>query len=211
MPNVKNIFKTSAELDKDFMDSYEVDQNKCWVWKHRTFRFRHDLLIMNPRHYALQMEGYVLEKGRNYTAGCGNPMCVNPDHTRLMHDGSSPDKGLPLYLDLGRHHPKYGNIYSNDFQFPNSLLAKKYHVTKKEVDKARDRTFELIEEVKPSKIGVERLANQFHVAPSYIRQVKALTMEEFRRLEDESVSAATLFEAAEVDLEGLKFKRRIHK
>lgn len=209
MANIRNETKTSEDLDVEFKSSIEVDPDtKCWNWTGKIFRFRHGDILFNPRHYALMMDGYTLEPGRNYKAGCCNEQCVNPEHTRLIHDGSKPDRGLTLYLSLGHHTDKYGPHTGNDFQFPNSWIAKKYHVSRRAASKARDDTLDLIEKVKESKLSMERLANMYHVAPSYIKKIRDMTLADFRELEETSAEADKQQPASEFESTGSLFKRR---
>lgn len=209
MANIRNETKTSEDLDLEFKDSLDVDpETKCWNWTGKVFRFRHGDILFNPRHYALMMDGYVLEPGRNYKAGCTNPKCVNPDHTRLIHDGSKPDRGLTLYLCLGHNTEEYGPHTGNDFQFPNGWLAKKYHVSKRQASKAREDTLDLIEKVKELKLSIERLSAMFHVAPSYIKKIREMRLSDFRHLEEVSAMMDKQQTPEETDIQATQFKRR---
>lgn len=184
MANIPCRFKTLEDMDKDFMSSVEMDKtSKCWVWKNKVFRFRHDYLIFNPRRYALQMEGYVIPKGRNLYPDCGNPMCVNPEHARMKHDGTKVPRGLDLYFDLGTPTQK-SDIEGYDFQYSNKYLGKKYHVSVAEASKARRRTLELIVTVRQSRLPVNRLANMYGVSPSYINRIKELTVDNFETFKE---------------------------
>lgn len=189
MGNTKNIYKTLKDVDREFMDNVDKEApNNCWEWKNKVFRFRHNDILFNPRHYALQMVGITLEKGRNYIPGCGNPKCVNPDHTRLRN-GTYPPRGIPLYFDLGMHSEKWGNTTGNDFQFSDYYLSKKYHMEVEEIRAAREATFKLIANVKSSSLSLERLANQHQTSESYIKRIRDLTVDEFLDLEEKSLQA----------------------
>lgn len=209
MPNILNIHKGLEDVDREFKRHIEVDPiSKCWLWKPASWRFRHAGIVFNPRHYAMQMEGYVLEKNRNYKSVCANDKCVNPAHAALLHNGRPPERDLTLYLDIGTYSAFYGNLTGNDFQFPNGHLAKKYHVSKEAIKKARNTTLDLIVAVKQSHLSTERLANEYRVAPGYIKKIKELTLKEFQQLEDFNLANENIHDESEVNSEGLKFKRR---
>lgn len=212
MANLRNIFKSLEDIDREFESHIQRDPvSKCWHWKPKVFRFRHASIIFNPRHYALQMVGYTLEKGRNYTCACLDQRCVNPDHARLKHDGSRPDRDIPLYLDLGIENPKYGKYYGNDFQFSDAHISKKYHISKKEAAQARDRTFKVLQEIKGMQTTMERISNTYKCAPSYVRKIKQMTYDEFRELDEASEAVANLHDESEMNSEALKFVRRAHR
>lgn len=213
MSNIQCRFMTQEDVDKEFKDHIEVDPNtKCWNWKPKNFRFRHDLLFYNPRRYAVQMAGYVIPRGRNVMPGCCNPKCVNPEHTRLKHDGSKIDKGNTLYYDLGafkKADPENLNDeddpnFGTDFRYSAKFLAKKYHVTREQAARARKDTLKLIVEVKRSRLPLQRLANQYNVAPSYISQIKALSLRAFEEFKMDT--SEDLHDDEHVDPAGLKFK-----
>lgn len=208
-------YKTQAILDEEFKERIRLNpQNKCWEWQPALFRFRHEYHIFNPRRYALQMMGYTIPKGRNVIPGCGNERCVNPEHARMRHNGDHINKGFPLYLDLGQHIEGKTTLdgrklpdntnYGHDFSFSNKFLAKKYHVTAIQASKARMDTLKLIVDVKQSLFTIERLATIHKVAPSYIRQIKALTLDQFE--EFKAAPNEDFHDEDHINPEGLKFR-----
>lgn len=197
MANIKNIYKTLKDVDDEFMANVDKHApNNCWEWKNKIFRFRHYDILFNPRHYALQMVGITIERGRNFIPGCGNPKCVNPDHTR-MRDGTYPPRGIPLYLDLGMYSEKHGNITGHDFQFSDFYLGKKYHKEIEEIKAAREETFKLIENVKKSGHSLERLANMYKTSESFIKKIRDLTKDDFLAIEEANLQVEHLKAPAE--------------
>lgn len=186
-------FKSQAELDEEFMDKVQIDpHSKCWLWTPTIFRFRHGYHIFNPRRYAFQMSGRVIPKGRNLAHSCINERCVNPEHTKLKHNMADVDRDIQLLYDL------------MDFDYSPKFNARKYHVTKHEANEARKRTIDLIIEVKRSTLSADRLAAKYKVAPSYIKQLRAVTLDDFERYKVDA--NANNIDLEEVNPEGLKFK-----
>lgn len=186
-------YKTLETLDAEFKERCVFDtQTKCWEWQPALFRFRHGYIIFNPRRYAYQMAGRIIPKGRNLMAACGNEKCVNPEHTKLKHNGSEPDRDTPLYYDI------------IDFQFPDKYNAKKYHVTKAEAAAARKRTLQLIVDVKRSRLTPARLAAQYKCAPSFIQELLNVTLDDFEMLKIDPNEG--MHDDEEVNPDGLKFK-----
>lgn len=163
--------------DKDtFTKHFTVNiTNKCWEWNSPIFRWRIDHVIQSPRRFAAMAAGYVIPAGRNLIAGCGNERCVNPEHTRLKHDGSKLSREAPRYfLDFGHFH------------FPPGWLARQYCVDKQEVKRMRARTLELIYNIRRVRgIPVKRLANQYNVSDAYVKTILNMTEGEFRAYEDD--------------------------
>lgn len=193
MPISRERYKSQETLDEEFKERLTYDPTtKCWEWNQDIFRFRHGYLIFNPRRYAYQMVGKTIPKGRNLMASCGNKLCVNPDHAKLKHSGADADRDTPLYYDI------------LDFQFPDKHCAKKYHVTKQQANDARRRTLQLIVEVKRSRLSATRLGTQFKCAPSFILELKAVTLDEFELLKIDPNEG--IHDDEDVNPEGLKFK-----
>lgn len=202
MFNLPCRFKTLEQVDAEFKLNIKFDPtNRCWVWTSKNFRFKHDMIVYNPRRYALQMEGYVIPKGRNVIAGCGNESCINPAHARLKHDGAGVDKGYPLYLDVDI---APNGMRKDDFQYGNKYLSKKYHVTLLQAEAARRATLELIVSVKQSRLPAGQLSAMYKCSPNYIKQLREITVEEFEIFKQDG--SAELYDDAAVDPAGLKFK-----
>lgn len=193
MSNAYRHFKTQQDVDEDFRGHIEEDKHSgCWNWKPKNFRFRHGMFTFNPRRYAAQMMGYVIPQGRNIGPRCANERCVNPDHSMLLHDTKPLPKDNLLYLEV------------RDFDYPRTYLALKYHKSQKTVIDARTNTLRLIQAIKQGYLSNERWANQYCVAPSYIKTLREITLQEFNEMKVDKNE--NVIDRSEVNPEGLKFQ-----
>lgn len=169
-----DLYKRALTDKKHFKDKYRVDiHTKCWNWIPSQFRYRTGEVTHNPRRYAAQINGFTLPPGRNIYPECQNPRCVNPEHSRMSDNGLRLDPNQPLLLRL------------SDLYYSDNYLSRMYVRSREDIAEARLATKKMVITIKQSRATVSHLAGKYGIAPSYVRTIRKLTLDEWNMLKQD--------------------------